>query len=64
MHEIDYRYMRPKKAEAHRRWQDGFDPDKAVAVRDMVDLDKWAVSAFNDLVKNVRAGYEIGRAHV
>ncbi|MDE6839625.1 MAG: isoleucine--tRNA ligase [Oscillospiraceae bacterium] len=35
----------------------GFDPDKAVAVMDMTDLDKWAAAAFNDLVKTVRAGY-------
>ena len=35
----------------------GFDPDKAVAVKDMLDLDKWAAAAFNDLVKTVRAGY-------
>ena len=35
----------------------GFDPDNAVAVKDMLDLDQWAVAAFNDLAKAVRAGY-------
>ena len=42
---------------------DGFDPDKAVAVEDMADLDKWAVAAFNDLVKTVRAGYDAYEFH-
>ena len=42
---------------------DGFDPDKAVAVKDMLDLDKWAVAAFNDLVKAVRAGYDAYEFH-
>ena len=41
----------------------GFDPDKAVAVKDMLDLDKWAVAAFNDLVKAVRAGYDAYEFH-
>ena len=42
---------------------DGFDPDKAVAVKDMEALDRWAVAAFNDLAKNVRAGYEAYEFH-
>ncbi len=42
---------------------DGFDPDQAVAVKDMLDLDKWAVAAFNNLVKNVRAGYDAYEFH-
>ena len=42
---------------------DGFDPDKAVAVKDMTDLDKWAVAAFNELVKTVRAGYDAYEFH-
>ena len=42
---------------------DGFDPDKAVAVKDMTDLDKWAVAAFNELVKAVRAGYDAYEFH-
>ena len=35
----------------------GFDPDKAVPVKDMEALDRWAVAAFNDLVRDVRDGY-------
>ncbi|MDE6923349.1 MAG: class I tRNA ligase family protein, partial [Oscillospiraceae bacterium] len=42
---------------------DGFDPSQAVAPADMLDLDKWAVSAFNDLVKAVRAGYDSYEFH-
>ena len=41
----------------------GFDPDKAVAVQDMEALDRWAVAAFNDLAKNVRAGYDAYEFH-
>lgn len=33
MHEIDYRYMRPKKAEAHRRWQEA-----PMEVRDTLEV--------------------------
>ena len=36
----------------------GFDPNKAVAVADMVELDRWAVAQLNELVKTVRAAYE------
>ena len=36
----------------------GFDPDQAVAVADMVELDRWAVAQLNELVKNVRAAYD------
>ncbi|MDE6281255.1 MAG: isoleucine--tRNA ligase [Oscillospiraceae bacterium] len=42
---------------------DGFDPDKAVAVKDMEALDRWAVAAFNDLAKAVRAGYDAYEFH-
>ncbi|MCI8808203.1 MAG: isoleucine--tRNA ligase [Oscillospiraceae bacterium] len=42
---------------------DGFEADKAVAVKDMLDLDKWAAAAFNDLVKAVRAGYDAYEFH-
>ena len=41
----------------------GFDPDKAVAVKDMLDLDKWAVAAFNNLARDVRAGYDAYEFH-
>ena len=41
----------------------GFDPDKAVPVQDMQDLDKWAMAAFNDLVRDVRAGYDAYEFH-
>ena len=41
----------------------GFDPDNAVPVKDMLDLDQWAVAAFNDLAKAVRAGYESYEFH-
>ena len=37
---------------------DGFDPNKAVALSDMVELDRWAVAQLNELVKNVRAAYD------
>ena len=36
----------------------GFDPNNAVAVSDMVELDRWAVAQLNELVKNVRAAYD------
>ena len=36
----------------------GFDPNHAVAVADMVELDRWAVAQLNELVKNVRAAYD------
>ncbi len=42
---------------------DGFDPDRAVAVKDMLDLDKWAAAAFNSLVRDVRAGYDAYEFH-
>ncbi|MDE6589893.1 MAG: isoleucine--tRNA ligase, partial [Oscillospiraceae bacterium] len=42
---------------------DGFDPDKAVPVKDMEALDQWAVAEFNWLVKAVRAGYEAYEFH-
>ncbi len=42
---------------------DGFDPDRAVTVKDMLDLDKWAAAAFNNLVRDVRAGYDAYEFH-
>ncbi len=36
----------------------GFDPNNAVAVSDMLELDRWAVAQLNELVKNVRAAYD------
>ncbi len=42
---------------------DGFDPDRAVTVKDMLDLDKWAAAAFNSLVRDVRAGYDAYEFH-
>ena len=42
---------------------DGFDPDRAVAVNDMLDLDRWAAAAFNNLVRDVRAGYDAYEFH-
>ncbi len=42
---------------------EGFHPAQAVAVKDMTDLDRWAVAAFNDLVKTVRAGYDAYEFH-
>ncbi len=42
----------------------GFDPDKdAVAYEDMTELDKWALSRLNELVKNARASYEAYEFH-
>ena len=37
---------------------DGFDPNQAVAVADMLELDRWAVAQLNELVRNVRDAYE------
>ena len=37
---------------------DGFDPNKAVAVADMLELDRWAVAQLNELVRDVRAAYD------
>jgi len=42
---------------------DGFDPNTAVAFADMEPLDRWAVSALNDLSKKVRDAYEIYEFH-
>ena len=35
-----------------------FDPNNRVALADMVDLDRWAVAQYNELVKNVRDAYD------
>ena len=37
---------------------DGFDPNKAVALSDMLELDRWAVAQLNELVRDVRAAYD------
>ncbi len=37
---------------------DGFDPDHPVAPADMLELDRWALAQFNDLVREARAAYE------
>ena len=42
---------------------DGFDPDQSVAVSDMLELDRWAVAAFNELVKTARGGYDAYEFH-
>ena len=36
----------------------GFDPNNAVAVADMMELDRWAVAQLNELAKNVRDAYD------
>ncbi len=43
---------------------DGFDPDAAVAVKDMTELDRWAVAQFNDLAKSVRGYYDSYEFHL
>lgn len=42
---------------------DGFDPDQPVAAGDLPELDRWALHRFNELVKKVRASYEIYEFH-
>ena len=37
---------------------DGFDPNTLVPVSEMAELDRWALSRFNDLVKTVRDAYD------
>jgi len=37
---------------------DGFDPDDLVAVKDMPELDRWALSRLNRLLANIRASYD------
>jgi len=41
----------------------GFDPDKAVAYDDMLELDKWALSRLNKLVAKVRDSYDSYEFH-
>ncbi len=36
----------------------GFDPDRPVAAADMLDLDRFALAGFNDLVKTCREAYD------
>lgn len=42
---------------------DGFDPDRLVPAGEMAELDRWALFRFNELVKKVRASYEIYEFH-
>ncbi|MCL2046161.1 MAG: isoleucine--tRNA ligase [Oscillospiraceae bacterium] len=37
---------------------EGFDPDSPVAITDMPDLDRWALSKLNELIARVTAAYE------
>ena len=43
---------------------DGFDADNLVKPEEMLPLDKWAVSALNDLMARVKAGYEAYEYHI
>ncbi len=43
---------------------DGFDADNLVKPEEMLPLDKWAISALNDLMKRVKAGYEAYEYHI
>ena len=42
---------------------DGFDPDHQVAYDQLQDLDRWALSRFNDLVQKVRGYYKVYEFH-
>ncbi len=42
----------------------GFDPDKAVAPKDMLELDRWALSRLNDLARTVREAYHSYEFHI
>lgn len=42
----------------------GFDPDDLVPASEMNELDRWAVSRLNDLMKKVRDGYENYAYHI
>jgi isoleucyl-tRNA synthetase len=41
----------------------GFDPDQQVPFAEMMELDQWAVSKFNDLVAAARASYDAYEFH-
>ncbi len=43
---------------------DGFDPDGTVPVEEMTELDRWAVSKLNALVKKVREAYDSYDFHI
>ncbi len=43
---------------------DGFDADALVAPEDMLELDRWAVTKLNDLIKKVAAAYDNYEFHV
>ena len=43
---------------------DGFDADDLVAPEDMLELDRWAVTKLNDLIKKVAAAYDNYEFHV
>ncbi|MDR3277829.1 MAG: isoleucine--tRNA ligase [Oscillospiraceae bacterium] len=42
---------------------DGFDPDGAVAFEDMEELDQWAVSRVNELIRRAREAYDAFEYH-
>jgi isoleucyl-tRNA synthetase len=42
---------------------DGFDPDAQVAYAQLQDLDRWALSRFNDLTQKVRDYYKVYEFH-
>ncbi len=42
---------------------DGFDPDALVPYTELPELDRWVLARFNELVKKVRASYEIYEFH-
>ncbi|MBQ3918604.1 MAG: class I tRNA ligase family protein, partial [Oscillospiraceae bacterium] len=45
--------------------KDGFDPDKdMVAVSDMKEIDRWALTRLNALIDKVNAGYDVFDFHV
>ncbi len=43
---------------------DGFDPNHPVAPADMLELDRWALAQFNDLVRETRAAYDRYEFHM
>ena len=43
---------------------DGFDPDNLVAAEDMEELDKWALTKLDSLIKTVRKAYNSYEFHV
>ena len=41
----------------------GFDPDQLIPYEQMIELDQWAVSRFNDLVESARTSYDAYEFH-